>query len=148
MIVSSLIIAVSVVLFFYWFRYTCILILNTSSSLDFGGEFAEENGLRFAEVQARLGVSGVAELSALHASLERDYHVVSQVLKRASSLEFHGDSLEDLILRIDYRLMSAVFNLSRRLWQSGARAALGEMTQIVAHLANTCGERTTVSARA
>jgi hypothetical protein len=148
MVVSSLIIAVSVVLFCYWFRYTCVLILNTSSSRDFGGEFAEENGLRFAEVQARLGVSGMAELSALQASLARDYQVVTQVLRRASSVEFQGDSLEDLILRIDYRLMSALFGLAQRVWQSGARAALEEMTQIVAHLANTCGERAAVSVRA
>ena len=35
MIISTLIIAVSAVLFLYWFRYTCVLILSTRTTRDY-----------------------------------------------------------------------------------------------------------------
>lgn len=141
MIVSTLIIVVSTVLFLYWFRYTCVLILNTKTTQDFSEEVATANQLCFADVQNQLDTPAGVALAELQSSLERDYRVVNDLLKKAGDIEVGGDSLEAIMLRIDFRIMTAWFAVSRHVSDSTARNALGEMTQVVAYLANSCGER-------
>jgi hypothetical protein len=148
MIISSLIIAVSVVLFFYWFRYTCVLILNTRTTRDYSEGIAAANNLGFVDVQGRLNSSTIQEMDSLQVSLQRDFRVVDNLLKKAADLQVGGDSLEEVMLRIDFRAMQACYGLSRGFSESGARMALGEMTQIIAHFANTCGERAAASTEA
>ena len=148
MIVSSLIIVVSVVLFLYWFRYTCVLILNTRTTHDYTQEIATANSLEFAAVPARLASSSTEEMDHLLESLERDYTVVNGLLKKVGGMQVGTDSLEEIMLRVDFRIMSLYYGISRHFSQSGARHALDEMSQIVAHFANTCGERAVESASA
>ena len=148
MIISSLIVAVSVLLFFYWFRYTCVLILSTRTTKDYSEGIAAANELGFVEVQGRLNNSSFREMDSLQASLARDFRVVNNLLKSAANVQVGGDSLEEVMLRIDFRAMQVWYGLSRRFSESGARTALGEMSQIVAHFANACGERATVSTEA
>ena len=52
MLVSVLIIAVSTVMFLYWFRYTCELILSTRSATSYVAGVAQANGLNWVEVAA------------------------------------------------------------------------------------------------
>ena len=47
----------SVLLFGYWFRYTCLLILSAKTTRDFAGEVVMANQLGFLEVQAQLRTS-------------------------------------------------------------------------------------------
>ncbi len=148
MIISALIIVVSVVLFCYWFRYTCVLILNTRTTKDFSEEIAAANNLQFAEVQAQLSASSVAELDRVQQSLERDYRVVTNLLKKAGDVQVGEDSLEEIMLRLDFQAMNALYSMSRHFSGSGARGALDEMSQIVAHFANVCGERAMESTQA
>jgi hypothetical protein len=148
MIVSSLIIAVSLVLFLYWFRYTCILILNTRTTRDYTLEVAAANDLQFTAVPAQLDLSTTQEMDHILDSLERDYTVVNGLLKKAGNVEIGGDSIEEIMLRMDFRIMSLFYGVSRRFSDSMARRALDEMSQIVAHFANTCGERAEESAAA
>ena len=86
MIISSLIIAVSVVLFFYWFRYTCVLILNTRTTRDYSEGIAAANNLGFVEVQGRLSSSTFQEMDSLQVSLQRDFRVVANLLKSAADV--------------------------------------------------------------
>ena len=148
MIISTLIIAVSAVLFLYWFRYTCVLILSTRTMRDYSEEVATANELAFVEVQDLLGSAAAEDLDTLQQLLERDYRVVNDLMKRATDLRVGGDSLEEAMLRIDFRVMSLWYNLSRRYALSNARTALDEMSQVVAHFANSCGERAAESADA
>jgi len=148
MIISTLIIAVSAVLFLYWFRYTCVLILSTRTTRDYSEEVATANELAFAEVQDLLGSAAAGDLDTLQQLLERDYRVVNDLMKRATDLRVGGDTLEEAMLRIDFRVMSVWYNLSRRYSLSNARTALDEMSQVVAHFANSCGKRAAESADA
>lgn len=148
MIASILIIAISLLLFLYWFRYTCVLILNTRTTKDFSAGVAEANQLSFREVPALLESSSSEGLSAIHASLDREYELINALLRQAGGLRVGGDSLEEIMLRIDFRIMRAWYGLTCRVSASSSRAALQEMSNIVAHFANVCGERGADSARA
>lgn len=141
MIATILIIGISVALFVYWFRYTCVLILSARSTEDFAGEVAAANQLNFLEVQETLR-AGATNLAAVQALLDRDYAVLTYMLNHTAQLEVGGESLEEQILKLDYRIMKTWYSLAKLLWPDQARFALEEMSLVVAHLANQMGERT------
>lgn len=147
MIANILIIVVSLVLFLYWFRYTCVLILSTRTTKDYGAEVAQANQLSFVGIQNALEEPEAEDLDSLRRSLDRDYRLVTSLMKQASGLEVGGDPLEEIMLRMDFRVMKICYGISRSFSQAQSRAALVEMTQIVAHFANAFGERAASSVR-
>ena len=147
MTASIFIIAVSLVLFYYWFRYTCVLILSTKTAKDFGADVAEANQLSFLRVQTLLKESAGGSLAPLEELIERDYRLVTYLMGQAAEFRVGGDSPEQIMLRIDFRLMKCWYALIHRVSDSKARAALAEMAQIVGHFANAFGQLA-VSARA
>src|ERR1700730_8615318 len=84
----------SVLLFGYWFRYTCMLILSAKTTRDFAAQVATANQLGFLEVQAQLRASA-ASLDPLRDALDRDYAVLSGLLKQAGDSSSEGSSLEN-----------------------------------------------------
>ena len=145
MIVSLLIIGVSLTLFLYWFRYTCILILSAKTSRDYATQIASANHLTFRETHETLmDESHTAPLEKMHQSLDRDYRLLTYLLQHVSGDTVAGGSLENRILMIDFRLLSVWYALTRRFSSQHARAALLEMASIVGHLANAMGERIAV----
>jgi hypothetical protein len=72
---------------------------------------------------------------------------VTYLLKQAGELQVGGDSLEHIMLRIDFRIMKACYGLTRRFSEARSRAALQEMSEIVGHFANAFGEQLASSAR-
>ena len=54
LISTIVIMAGSVLLFGYWFRYTCLLILSARTTRDYAGAVATANQLSFLEVQSVL----------------------------------------------------------------------------------------------
>jgi len=145
LIVSLLIIGVSLTLFLYWFRYTCILILSAKTSRDYATQIASANHLTFRETHETLmDESDTAPLEKMHQSLDRDYRLLTYLLQHVSGDTAAGGSLENRILMIDFRLLSVWYALTRRFSSQHARAALLEMASIVGHLANAMGERITV----
>ncbi len=102
LITTVVIIASSMLLFGYWFRYTCLLMLNTRTAKDYARDIATANQLGFAAVQAQLS-QGAADLAGLRASLDRDYAVVSKLLEQASTSRQAG--IEQKMLTVHYRLM-------------------------------------------
>ena len=141
MIASLLIITISTALFAYWFRYTCLLILNTQTSTDYAGEVAAANQLSFLEVQNEIPSAGRERLAALHRSLDRDYALIGRLLQKTMGAADGGGSLEQAMLSIDFLAMKLVFKLSSRISENLARRSLIEMTNVVAHLANSFGEQ-------
>lgn len=148
MISTILIFGTSMVLFAYWFRYTCLLILSARTTRDFAADVAMANSLGCLQIREQLRLGANAELGALTRTLHRDYQVITYLLQHAGQLELNGSPLEQRMLRIDYHVMrfccSALAPFSPRY----ARQALEEMTQIVCHFANVMGECAAAGARA
>ena len=154
MFVSIVIIALSLMLFLYWFRYTCLLILSTKTAKDYTTQVAAANQLEFPVILSQLKTAvsiegGVTEMSSLQQSLERDYRLLTGLLRHAAQFQVGGLTVEQRMLMIDYQVMRLMFGASQRFVQPDhARKALSEMADIVAHFANAMGERAAVSARA
>ena len=147
LIATIIITASSVLLFGYWFRYTCLLVLSTKTVRDYASEIAAANQLGFLEIQSQLR-AGSPELERLRALLDRDYAVLTSLLKHSSLASPQGLGIETRMLEINYRLMGAWYRVSGRFSPAAARRALEEMSMVVAYIANTMGERAAVSAAA
>jgi hypothetical protein len=144
MVSSLLIIAFSVVLFLYWFRYTCLLILKTKTSRDYACQVAHANHLNFLEVSSRLQREPTGQFASLHESLARDYRVLTYLLRHTASFPFKGRSVEQTMLMADFKLMQVYYAITGKFAASQARYALEEMSYILSHFANEMGERTVV----
>jgi hypothetical protein len=137
----------SALLFVYWFRYTCLLIVSAKTAYDYASEVAAANQLSFREVQSQLR-QGAVELDALHASLARDYDMVTYLLKHAAQSSNEESSLEARMLQMNYRVTGAWYQVSRRFSSTFARQALEEMSLVIGHFANVMGERANCGAAA
>ena len=126
MVASVLIITFSVVLFAYWFRYSCILLLRNSEEQ----VAAADDRFQIASVQRRLKTD--LELDPLHACLQRDFQVLSYLLRHAPELEL--TAFEDRLLVWDYKLMQAWYRVTRSAAPGLARRALSEMADVLAVL--------------
>lgn len=139
-----LILGFSLALFLYWYRYTCLLILSAKGTKDYTVRVAETNGLELVRVQAGLRTaSSPDELDRLRAALSRDYQLLTGILRHTSRFQLTGFSVEQRMLMLDFALMQVWFFLTRALPSAAAysRRAVSEMADIVAHFANSMGER-------
>jgi hypothetical protein len=148
LVATTVVIASSVLLFAYWFRYTCMLILSAKTTRDYAGDVAAANQLAFLEVQNQLRTGHRSDLGRLRSSLDRDYAVITYLLEHAASPSKQVSAIENQMLAINYRLMGAWFSISRRFSTSAACRALNEMAGVVAHFANAMGERAACGAAA
>src|SRR6476620_8986387 len=101
MISSILIIIGSSVLFCYWFRYTCLLIMHQRSSGDapndaYALRVAATIRLNFPEVQVALKTALLRSdaLERLNRDLAHDYRTLTDLLAHVTG----GDSIEHRIL--------------------------------------------------
>ena len=133
----------SVLLFGYWFRYTCMLILSAKTARDYAGQVAAQNQLGFLEVQSQLQANALV-LDPLREALDRDYAVLSRLLKESAD----SSAIENRMLDINYRLNAMWYSAASRLAPASARKALQEMSMVIAHLANAMGEQAASSAAA
>jgi len=137
-IATAIIVYGSTVLFAYWFRYVCRLLLAAKPARDCAGEVVEANHLGFIAVQKSLRHETAPDLAVLMTSLDRDYVVLTYLLAHSAS---PTASLERQILRIDYHIMAGWCLLARGVAPPVARTAVEEMASIVAHFANSLGEQ-------
>ena len=135
----SLIIFFSVVLFVYWFRYSCLLILQVRTKESYTLQTAGANGLMFPAVQERLRSAGkeAGELDRLHLQLSNDYRFLSFLLRCSSDIGI--DPLEQRMLMLDYFVMQLWYRVTRRLAPPQAHNALEEMSNIVSYFAHSVG---------
>ena len=145
MAISIIIIVISTILFAYWFRYTCVLILRTRNVRNYARQVAEVNHLSFLTAQQQLTAAENREqaFDSLHASLDRDYRVVSYLLRHAGTQG--GQSIEEHMLQLDYQVMRVCYFIAKPFSPSSARQALLERASIISHLANAMGERVALS---
>jgi len=140
MLTSFFIIGVSAVLFGYWFRYTCSLILSTHTSQDYTREVCEANRLSFLRARKELSEDADVSLAEVQSRLARDFQVLVCLLRHSGQGGLNEISLEQAMLRADFRGLELWCRLSRSVSTNAARKALLEMTWILAHLANCFGE--------
>ncbi|MBZ5576287.1 MAG: hypothetical protein LAP40_07005 [Acidobacteriia bacterium] len=134
MLATVLILTVSVALLIYWFRYCCIGLLRSHADQRF---LVPENRYNFPQVRERLFTD--VDLDPLHHSLDRDYRVVTYLLRHATGLG--APSVERRLLLLDYRLMHAWYRFARMAAPSQARKALRERVEILGCLAQMMGEQ-------
>jgi hypothetical protein len=84
----------------------------------------------------------------LQASLDRDYSVLTYLLKNVTDQSAGASSVEVRMLEIHYKLMGAWFSVSKSFSVSSSKRALEEMALVVAHFANAMGERADAAAAA
>jgi hypothetical protein len=137
----------SVLLFGYWFRYVCLLTIRTRTAHDYGVEVAEANRLCFPKVTSGLHKHErtLRNLDLLYRCLNRDYEIVSYLLKHA------GVSPRELrvqrrALALEYHFVKMCCRVSRRFSIESSFRAIEEMSLIVAYLANSFGERAAAGA--
>jgi hypothetical protein len=135
MIASILIVAFSAVLLVYWFRYSCVLLLRTA---------AERAELPLPDSRFSIGfvlerVRTEANLENLERALDRDYHVLTYLLKHAADLELA--SIENRILILDYKLMRLWYRVTRTIAPAQARKALAEMASVLGAVARQAGQQ-------
>uniref|UniRef100_Q01UH6 Uncharacterized protein n=1 Tax=Solibacter usitatus (strain Ellin6076) TaxID=234267 RepID=Q01UH6_SOLUE len=139
MIAGIFIITVSAILFAYWLRYSCVLLMSN----------AEESSAMSTEFDSRFNVSTVMErlktedeLGPLERALERDYHVVTYLIQHAADLEL--GSIENRLLILDYRLMRVWSRITRTLAPVQSRRALVEMASVLSVLVHQMGAQQSI----
>lgn len=143
--------ASSALLFGYWFRYTCLLILSAKTTRDYAGEFAAAVELSFPAIQSQLkseAIGGSATLMELQSSLNRDYAILTYLLKNVTDNSVGASSVEVRMLEVHYKLMGAWFSVTKSISVSSSKRALEEMALVVSHFANAMGERADAAAAA
>jgi len=120
MAASLLIVAISLVLMAYWFRYTCILLLR-------GGTTGEEISSPAVEQQLAMALDGSGD--SIYPALKKDYALVTYLLEH--SAVGNANPLERYLLSWDYRIMEIVYRLTRTSSPEFAGTALSEMESIV-----------------
>ena len=138
--IDALICASSLALFLYWFRYGCLLILGAETPHDYSEDVARANQLSFPEVRSILRRDTGTDLDCLRKRLERDFAIITELLKHTpiANCDF---GVEDAMLTIHFRTMSACFHLTSSTFRGFALDALEEMSLVVTHLANEVGGR-------
>ena len=139
---AQFMIVVSLVLFLYWFRYTCLLILSAKPARDYSAQVASANELRFPEVRKEL-VSAFESRSIekLQMDLERDYRLLTYLLRHGARFQAVSQILEQRMLMFYFQTMKLRCALSRIVPGFGRKKALEEMANILGHFANQMGER-------
>jgi len=135
-------VAMSGVLLAYWFRYTCLLILSTRAIRDYAASIAEANALRFPEIQLELAreIPEGTHLDAIQSALDRDYRLLTCLMRHGAEFRMAGRKLEHRMLVLDFQIMRAWYAISSRMSSRYRRQALEEMVRIVRHFADTMGE--------
>ena len=139
-IITVLMAAGSLLLLAYWFRYTCLLILTAQTSQAYAREMAAAYGLSFSETQGILRSGDPGKLDELQASLDRDFALLS-CLKAKDS----GSSIEDRMLRMNYEAARFRCRIAASFSRKVARQSLEEMSDVIAHMASSLGEKSAVA---
>jgi len=143
MLSISVIIFFSVVLFAYWFRYSCLLILQNRISYE--QAYAFGSGLTFPVVKQRLRgeARSLDLLDQLRRDLSNDYRILCFLLR--CSADAGVDPIERRMLMLDYWIMQGWYSVVRRAALPQARKALEEMSSIVSYFAYSVGRHATQS---
>lgn len=142
MVTAVVIIILSLAMFVYWFRYSCLLILESDWNEDRANVVALQNGLSFGSIKEKLAAAeSEEELASVRDLLDRDLAAVLSLLAARSTSTDAGISLECRMLMLDYQFMKAWFAVMRPIAGPAAQLALREMALVVGYMAGECEEK-------
>jgi hypothetical protein len=144
MFASVLIIVLCSVLLAFWFRVSCVLLLRNYAEQSSGMQISIPANFNCARVQASL--EGAGQLAPLHQLLNRDYQVLSYLVRHASAVKL--ESFEEKLLVWDYKTMQFWYRLTKTAAPEQARHALSEMASVLTILSSRIGQRAGVGAEA
>jgi hypothetical protein len=142
--------AASIVLLVFWFRYTCVLILSAGPPRDYGAAVARANALRFPEIQQKLAEQDSPEpayLDTLRRALDRDYMLLTCLIRYGAQFRTAGQRMEHKMLRLNFQILRAWYAVSKRLSVDRRRRTLEQMVHILRHFAGMMGECSAVPAQ-
>lgn len=143
MVETILILAFSLALFVYWFRYTVLLLLSEEQA---GQNGAVIHQLSLLETREALNRAGDMPLGPLHSSLQNDYKMLRYLLDHAAGMGLNP--LERYLLLVDYQMMGFWYYLTRSTSRGQARRALSEMAGVLSYIAYKMGERALATSEA
>jgi hypothetical protein len=127
MVETILILAFSLTLFVYWFRYTVLLLLSEEEE-HVAGHTTVIDQLSVLETREALRrAPGDLPLDPLHRALENDYRMLRYLLNHAAGMGLRP--VEHYLLILDYGVMKGWFRLTR------SKRALDEMAGILTYIA-------------
>ena len=132
MIASCLIIVLSSCMFVYWFRHSCVLILEMAPPEDHRQSVIDTYGLSSIQMAAAGDGAGNGDL---HRLLDRDYRILQDLLTQYPEVA----SVEHRILMLDYTLMKAWSKVASTLCPDRAPGALMEMAKVLDYFVATIG---------
>jgi hypothetical protein len=124
----------------YWFRYSCLLLLRNAAAQSEG--VSADSRFHIGMVLERAATE--TDLTPLERALDRDYQLLSYLLKHAADLELA--SVENRILILDYKVMRLCFRLTRIVAPDHSRKALVEMATALSGVARQAGQQSEESA--
>jgi hypothetical protein len=136
MVTGVFIIAISAILFVYWLRYSCLILLRSAQQRAGMPTIADE---RFSASSVLERLRTEADLAPLERALERDYCVLTYLIEHAADLELA--SIENKLLVLDYKLMRLWSRVTRTVAPQQSRKALAEMASVLSVLVGQMGEQ-------
>jgi hypothetical protein len=143
MVAGILIIACSLVLFVYWFRYSCVFLLRNAREGMNPSPVPDE---QFSVARVQNSLKTECDLDPLEQALERDYQVLTYLIEHAADLELA--SIENRLLLADYKMMRLWSHLTRTAAPAQSRKALAEMACVLGVLVSKMTEQTGLHAQA
>jgi hypothetical protein len=143
-IANSFVIGTTAVLFLLWCRYVCSLMLAAQTSRDFSDAVARANSLEFPSVLRSIEsdeVHSTAQLDAFVAALERDFEVVTYLVRHMGGSPGADSGVERWMLKVDYRVQALWYRVMRQMSEVWARRKVNQMALIICHFADLIGER-------
>ena len=140
MIVSWLILALSLAMFFFYFQVTCQKILRRQFERDYFQSIASVIRLEFPSLVKSLEEFGApADYSRLPKMLESDLHALPYLLKNSADVKPRY-SIEERLLNLYFRwqLLSLAV---RHLVKVGEKKAILRLTAVLEYFANVIGQR-------
>lgn len=131
MVETILILAFSLALFVYWFRYTVLLLLSEEQVEAHGTVIGQLSLLETREALRQPQPD--LPLDRLQRALDNDYRMLRYLLDHAAGMDLRP--VEHYLLILDYRLMKVWYRLKPN------RRALDEMAGVLSYIACKMGER-------
>jgi len=135
MIASLTIIAVSLLLFVYWFHSVCALIIRGSQAAECKLEATIR--LSFLEAPQKLTTDSPVLLDEFYQVLLRDHAILTDLLEGLAG----PTSTEKRLLAADFQILQIWYSLTRRLSLDLTRSALSDMSGILKLFAIEIGQQ-------
>jgi hypothetical protein len=137
--IAYVIIVLSLAMLLYWFRSSCVFLLDSNWNEEQARVIAEQYGMSFGTLDGTLTRAGTkSEQDRVMDLLDRDLKIVLDLM---STSENTSASIEVSMLRVYYRGLKLFSRVARTAAAGHSRSALREMSKIVAYMAGEFGEQ-------